>query len=275
MATPPSRRSAPVPVPTVWLPVVVVGLLGAGLAVIGPAAADAPRQPPDQAPGERLPGAPLPGDLPAGGPAVGDPPAGDPPVGGPPAGGPPAGPIADGLLSGEWVGRYQCPGAQGETGMRLVLRRDRDGRLAGVFHFFAVPTNPTVPEGCYRISGTVRGDPPVVTLSGGSWLRRPYRYQTIDLVGTVDPAARTLSGRIVPHPGCTRFAASKRSPSLDLPAACRPPAISRRPDGASDPAPAGQAARLSPPPSVRRHRAVRHPAAPAGLAARPGLGASD
>ena len=49
---------------------------------------------------------------------------------------------------GEWTGKYVC--GQGVTGARLILSEDGS---RGVFHFYALPENPGVPEGCYQVTG--------------------------------------------------------------------------------------------------------------------------
>src|SRR5450631_4857157 len=49
---------------------------------------------------------------------------------------------------GEWTGKYVC--GQGVTGARLILSPDGS---RGVFHFYPLPENPRVPEGCFQVSG--------------------------------------------------------------------------------------------------------------------------
>jgi len=76
-----------------------------------------------------------------------------------------------------WTGRYRC--AQGITGITLSLEIAHDGATTGVFAFSAVPENPTVPSGSYRLRGTASRLPEggfSFDLQGESWIDQPQGY---------------------------------------------------------------------------------------------------
>ena len=96
-----------------------------------------------------------------------------------------------------WIGRYEC--AQGVTGLQLTLDIEPDGSTTGVFAFSAVPDNPTVPSGSYRIRGTATRLPEggfAVDLHGESWIDQPRNYIMVGVQASSDPGRRHLSGRI-------------------------------------------------------------------------------
>jgi hypothetical protein len=51
-------------------------------------------------------------------------------------------------MSGEWSGKYVC--GQGVTGVQMIFSEDGSRAL---FHSYALPENPGVPEGCFAMSG--------------------------------------------------------------------------------------------------------------------------
>lgn len=104
-------------------------------------------------------------------------------------------------MSGVWEGSYEC--AQGITGLLLRLQGHPDGRLEGVFEFSAVPENPEVPSGSYRVYGRVSPGW-VVTLQAGEWLVRPPDYETVPLVGRVVADPVRIHG-FVDDPYCDAF----------------------------------------------------------------------
>jgi len=96
-----------------------------------------------------------------------------------------------------WTGRYRC--AQGITGITLSLEIAPDGATTGVFAFSAVPENPTVPSGSYRLRGTASRLPEggfSVDLRGESWIDQPQGYIMVGIQASSDLERRHLSGRI-------------------------------------------------------------------------------
>ena len=120
---------------------------------------------------------------------------------------------------GTWRGTYEC--AQGLTGLSLHISPDAGG-LRALFHFYAVPANPGVPEGCYEMSG--RYDPATrqLDLIGGRWLKWPLFYVAVDVSGALAADGAELRGQIV-SPLCTVFVVRRTTPSPEpAPQACRP-----------------------------------------------------
>jgi hypothetical protein len=52
-------------------------------------------------------------------------------------------------LVGNWKGSYVCP--QGHTGLTLAIDRQSGAKFSGTFHFYPLPDNILVPDGCFTI----------------------------------------------------------------------------------------------------------------------------
>jgi len=105
-------------------------------------------------------------------------------------------------LTGRWTGSYVC--GQGATGLTLTLDESPDGALEGTFAFFPLGTNPDVPAGRFRVSGTLDRASGAVSLQPGAWIDRPPGYVSVGLAGTVDGEAGAMRGTIR-SPGCSDF----------------------------------------------------------------------
>jgi len=107
-------------------------------------------------------------------------------------------------LTGYWRGTYDC--AQGLTGINLTVRQGFGTSVEAVFHFYAVPQNPGVPTGCFKMSG--RLDPNtrefVLESDESRWLVRPPDYVVVNFRGILGRDGRSMRGR-VEGPGCTQF----------------------------------------------------------------------
>lgn len=130
--------------------------------------------------------------------------------------------------TGVWRGVYDCN--QGRTGLTLTLVPARGrGLLSGRFIFYAVPENPTVPTGCFRIDGASVDGRSDIGLFGGPWILRPDGYVTVDLIGDLSADGRVFSGRVIGS-GCSGFRlvrdAPKTSPEEDR---CAGGDVARRP----------------------------------------------
>src|SRR5919108_1545639 len=83
-------------------------------------------------------------------------------------------------LTGYWRGTYGC--AQGLTGVNLTIRQGSGSAVEAVFHFYAVPQNPGVPTGCFKMRGRI--DPYTRQFSlkadHNQWLVRPPDYVAAD-----------------------------------------------------------------------------------------------
>jgi hypothetical protein len=126
---------------------------------------------------------------------------------------------ADDLLTGDWRGDYIC--AQGATGLTLTVLPGLGERVDAIFRFSALPSNPSVPDGCFEMTGTVKDG--AVSLTAGRWLLKPPGYVTVDLKGKVTDDAM---GGTVAGPGCTTFSLHRgQSDGQGVPAPCRGPAL--------------------------------------------------
>jgi hypothetical protein len=134
-----------------------------------------------------------------------------------------------------WVGTYRC--TQGLTRMALTIDVAADGSATALFHFYADPSNPAVPEGCYTMRGewsvsagapdTRRLDQPTaagwLAFRAEAWLLRPDGYVTVDIMGNV--AHGRYQGYVM-FPGCLDFALTPGPDPVPLPEACLPRPIS-------------------------------------------------
>ena len=122
-----------------------------------------------------------------------------------------------------WEGTYDCP--QGETGLTLSFEPAADNAASALFHFYATPGNPGVPEGCFTMSGTLNQRTRQFDFQARRWLLQPRNYVTVDLHGTLQNGSTSLQG-IVTGPGCTTFVLHRVSHALRPTAACYPALVS-------------------------------------------------
>ncbi len=113
-----------------------------------------------------------------------------------------------------WQGDYDC--AQGVTGLTLILNISNTGQAQALFEFHSVPANPTVPTGCFQMSGSLdtAGN---LNLLPGAWLLQPPSYVTVGLIGNLD--GQTLRGTVI-GPGCSTFLLTRLPAQMPNPAAC-------------------------------------------------------
>lgn len=116
---------------------------------------------------------------------------------------------------GEWTGKYVCK--QGVTGARLILSEDGS---RGVFHFFALPDNPRVPEGCFQVTGVFNSGTGALAIIPGVWYLKPRNYLPAAFNGTVDQRGENFEGKIVGLEGCASVFLSRAAPTLPLPSVC-------------------------------------------------------
>lgn len=116
---------------------------------------------------------------------------------------------------GEWTGKYVC--RQGVTGARLILSEDGS---RGVFHFFALPENPRVPEGCFGVTGVFNSATGALAVIPGPWFLKPRNYVSVTFNGTVDERGENFDGRIVGMDGCASVFLSRAAPTRPLPSVC-------------------------------------------------------
>ena len=116
---------------------------------------------------------------------------------------------------GEWTGKYVC--GQGVTGARLILSQDGS---QGVFHFYALPENPGVPEGCYQVTGVFNNATGGLAIVPGTWYLRPRRFQSAAFSGIVDESSQNFAGKIIAMEGCASVFLSRATPTRPLPSVC-------------------------------------------------------
>lgn len=119
-----------------------------------------------------------------------------------------------GVWHSEWRGSYVC--AQGQTALHLVLDRTcppgADCEVAGVFEFGPLASNPDVPRGSYRVTGTVAtndADELVLTVNAGAWIDRPANYLAVGFTARSDRARKRLRGTIS-DPWCGKLEATRQ-----------------------------------------------------------------
>jgi hypothetical protein len=78
---------------------------------------------------------------------------------------------------GSFQGKYGCN--QGITGLTLTVEDGGDAAVDATYDFYAVPENPDVPSGSYRMEGTYnQGE---MVLHGTEWVEQPEGYIMVDL----------------------------------------------------------------------------------------------
>jgi hypothetical protein len=116
---------------------------------------------------------------------------------------------------GEWTGKYVC--RQGVTGARLILSEDGS---RGVFHFFPLPENPRVPEGCFQVTGVFNSTSGALAVIPGTWYLKPRNFVSVTFNGTVDQRGENFEGKIVGLDGCASVFLSRAAPTQPLPSVC-------------------------------------------------------
>ena len=98
-------------------------------------------------------------------------------------------------LLGEWTGSYVC--GQGETGLTLSFERGSGTSLHGIFAFFPVDGNPSVPIGSFNFKASLGADGRSVSAKAGNWISQPANYVTVDFSGQLSPDGARISGEIL------------------------------------------------------------------------------
>ncbi len=97
-------------------------------------------------------------------------------------------------LIGTWTGTYKA--GQGITKAEVVVPgMTNDGFIQNaVFYFSAVPTNPTVPSGSYKMIGGLDMDKGIINFTGDEWIEQPDGYDMIDFDMYINLEDKCLSG---------------------------------------------------------------------------------
>jgi hypothetical protein len=116
-----------------------------------------------------------------------------------------------------WQGTYSC--AQGVTGLTLTMNIGEAGQVQALFEFYGTSQNPSVPHGCFEMSGVLDAAGHLA-LAPGQWRRQPSNYVTVGLNGELSDTDG-LSGTVT-GPGCSRFTLNLLRPQVadNQPTAC-------------------------------------------------------
>jgi hypothetical protein len=109
-------------------------------------------------------------------------------------------------LTGEWVGTYTC--SQGLTGLTLDMTGHQNGAVDAVFMFYAVPENPGVPTGTFRMHGVYMHGREL-RLDPVEWISQPAGWHMVGLLGTISADLSTYSGYVAGSTGCTTFSVTR------------------------------------------------------------------
>jgi hypothetical protein len=109
-------------------------------------------------------------------------------------------------ISGEWRGAYTCSGEL--IGLTLEIGEPLGAYVPATFSFYALPSNPDVPNGQFWLGGSFVGNDRLVFTAGG-WLDRPDGVDLLDLDGTLSADRRTYAGLVVGSTDCTGFFVSR------------------------------------------------------------------
>lgn len=104
-------------------------------------------------------------------------------------------------LRGDWAGEYVC--GQGLTRMTLRILSAGE-KLRAYYAFYAHEDNPSVPSGCYEISGDYNKTTGAVRFEPVVWITRPDGYFFVDLEGVYSPSDDKISGAVIGI-SCTTF----------------------------------------------------------------------
>lgn len=110
----------------------------------------------------------------------------------------PAGPA----VAGTWTGTFVCN--QGLTGMRLTIKGAGGDRLTATLEFYAVASNPGVPDGSYVLTGDYSGASMV--LAPDYWISQPSGYV---MVGFTALTRDNAMNGTVQGPNCSTFSATR------------------------------------------------------------------
>jgi hypothetical protein len=121
--------------------------------------------------------------------------------------------------AGDWSGSYTC--VQGSTALHLSIKPEANGRFGALFRFGALPSNPSVPEGCFLMTGAFNPKTRRLTLSPGRWLLQPYGFVTVGLDGVLNPSGSRFKGKVTGGTQCTTFDLSRRASGQSDNGPCR------------------------------------------------------
>ena len=120
----------------------------------------------------------------------------------------PRGPAATQEAAVTFLGTYTCVQGLTTAKLRIVEAQD-DQRLEAIFAFGPTPGNPLVPTGSFLMEGRLDRAGRTILLEPTLWLQQPRGFNMIGLVGQIDPAFRTIEGRVLHGTACTTFSLTR------------------------------------------------------------------
>jgi hypothetical protein len=107
-------------------------------------------------------------------------------------------------LISTWEGTYRC--TQGLTAVRMRIEATPFGDATAVFEFGPVPSNPTVPNGSFKMVGTIKGTEGrfEAAFQPADWIVRPPTYTSVALTIETDSHPRSLRG-VIDSRSCSDF----------------------------------------------------------------------
>jgi len=105
---------------------------------------------------------------------------------------------------GVWTGTYTCN--QGLTGMRMTVTDAGGDTVRATLDFYAVASNPDVPDGSYVLTGTYSQSKGLV-LVPDHWISQPDGYVMVGLSGP-PPSGSSMHGT-VQDPSCSTFSVTR------------------------------------------------------------------
>jgi len=105
---------------------------------------------------------------------------------------------------GVWTGTYTCN--QGLTGMRMTVTDAGGDTVRATLDFYAVASNPDVPDGSYVLTGTYSQSKGLV-LVPDHWISQPDGYVMVGLSGP-PPSGSSMQGT-VQDSNCSTFSVTR------------------------------------------------------------------
>jgi hypothetical protein len=111
-------------------------------------------------------------------------------------------------LHSEWTGTYRC--RQGVSAVKLTIDANPFGDATAIYEFGPVPTNPSVPNGSFKMIGSIKGTEErfEAKFEPAEWIVHPPNYYMVGLTVETDGHPRALRG-VIDSPSCSEFQAER------------------------------------------------------------------
>jgi hypothetical protein len=105
---------------------------------------------------------------------------------------------------GAWTGTYYCN--QGLTGVRLTITGTGGDVVRALVEFYAVASNPGVPDGSYEMTGNYSAATGLVLIPD-YWINQPSGYEMVGL-SAPPPQGGSMHGAVQGE-NCTTFSVNR------------------------------------------------------------------